>query len=49
MMFEAHPRPSRRDTQLEWATLLSADLRQIPGFDLGNEKALVSSRANPKH
>jgi hypothetical protein len=32
--FEAHPQPSRRDTYLEWATLLGTDLRQIvnPGF-----------------
>ena len=32
VMFEAHPQPSRRDTYLEWATLLGTDLRQIPGF-----------------
>ncbi|GAA0933380.1 antibiotic biosynthesis monooxygenase family protein [Pseudonocardia zijingensis] len=32
VMFEAHPRPSRRDSYLELATLLSSDLHQTPGF-----------------
>lgn len=32
VMFEAHPQPSRMDAYLELATLLGADLRQVPGF-----------------
>ncbi|MGD9985948.1 antibiotic biosynthesis monooxygenase family protein [Pseudonocardia sp.] len=32
VMFEAHPKPHRRDTYLELVTLLDDDLRATPGF-----------------